>query len=87
MLRLEDQEQRLRAGLVELQTSQSALQELGIPILPVMRGVILAIIVGTIHDQQIDKLTQDILQTIKPVSYTHLDVYKRQILHRVKPLF
>ena len=30
-----------------------------------MRGVILAIIVGTIHDQQIDKLTQDILQTIK----------------------
>lgn len=65
MVRLEDHEQRLRAGLVELQNSQSALQELGIPILPVMRGVILAIIVGTIHDQQIDKLTQDILQTIK----------------------
>lgn len=65
MVRLEDHEQRLKAGLAELQASHYALQELGIPILPVMQGVILAIIVGTIHEQQIDMLTQNVLQSIK----------------------
>ena len=27
-----------------------------------------------------DKTPEEIISTVKPVSYTHLDVYKRQIL-------
>lgn len=65
LLTAQEHEERLNTTIAELHTNQQTFQELGVPLLPVLPSVIVAVIVGSLNKEQVDAFIQHVLYVVK----------------------
>jgi rsbT co-antagonist protein RsbR len=68
----EQREEQLAIALQELRTNQAMVRDLSAPVLPVLPGVLLAPLVGTIDDERANVFAQNILSQVEQQSTRHV---------------
>lgn len=69
---VEQREARLVRTLSELQASQATIRELSAPIIPVLDGVLVAPLIGTLGHERVTALTENVLRSVEETRAHHV---------------